>query len=155
MRNLKIMSKLYFIILLLVPSVMQAEEIVWEGKFLCDEISAKSFSVNGEISNVKMDGESLEVIVKEDSLSTRFPSLSSKTYYESVISLMHKDAQGNQILNSQFVATDGGMFGTRTVTITYQQATGYWFMISTEPFALGTDFPAVRTHFHQCKPIKS
>lgn len=155
MRNLKMLSKFYFILLLIVPSVTQAMEIVWEGELLCNEISAKSFSVNGEISNVKMDGESLEVIVDGNTMTTRFPSLSTKTNYKHVVSLMHKDANGNQILNSQFVAEHGGMFGTRTVTITYQQATGYFFMISTEPFALGTDFPAVRTHFHQCKPIKS
>jgi len=68
-----------------------------------------------------------------------------------VVSLLNQDAAGNQILNSQFVAEDGGTFGTRTITITYQQATGNIFMISTEPFALGTDYPAIRTHFHQCR----
>ena len=154
MRDFKILSKLYFVILLLLPSVLHADKISWRGKLLCDEISAKSFSVNGDISSVKMDGESLEVIVDVDKMTTRFPSLSTKTHYKNVVSLMHKDANGNQILNSQFVAEDGGMFGTKTVTITHQQATGYWFMISTEPFALGTDFPAIRTHFHQCKPKK-
>ena len=150
MRKFWMLSKLYLTILLIVPSMIHAEEILWRGKFLCDEISAKSFSVNGEISNVKMDGESLEVIVTDKSLSTRFPSLSVKTHYKSIVSLMNKDANGNQILNAQYVAENGGTFGTRTVTMTFQQSTGYWFMISTEPFALGTDFPAVRTHFHQC-----
>ena len=155
MRNLNLLFNLYLILLLTVPAITQAEEIVWEGELLCDEISAKSFSVNGEIANVKMDGESLEVIVDRDTMTTRFPSLSIKTKYKHVVTLMHNDANGNQILNSQFVAEHGGMFGTRTVTITYQSATGYFFMMSTEPFALGTDFPAIRTHFHQCKRIRS
>lgn len=150
---MKIFSRFYLILLLIVPEIMQAEEIVWEGELLCDEISAKSFSVNGEIANVKMDGESLEVIVDGDTMTSRFLSLSSKTNYKHVVTLMHNDANGNQILNSQFVAEHGGMFGTRTVTFTYQSATGYMFMISTEPFALGTDFPAIRTHFHQCKQM--
>lgn len=126
------------------------QEIKWEGDFLCEEISAKSFSVNGEIANVKMDGESLEVIVDTEKLVTRFPSLSTKTNYKHVVSLLNHDSAGNQILNSQFVAENGGTFGTRTITITYQQATGKTFMISTEPFALGADYPAIRTHFHQC-----
>ena len=155
MKNLKQLFKLYLLLLLTVPVITQAEEIVWEGELLCDEISAKSFSVNGEIANVKMDGESLEVIVDRDTMTTRFPSLSIKTKYKHVVSLMQNDANGNQILNSQFVAEHGGTFGTRTVTITYQSATGYFFMMSTEPFALGTDFPAIRTHFHQCKRIRS
>lgn len=142
----------YLLLLVLVISPLAlGQEIKWEGDFFCEEISAKSFSVNGEIANVKMDGEGLEVIVDKETLSTRFPSLSIKTTYKHVVSLLNQDAAGNQILNSQFVAEDGGTFGTRTITITYQQATGNIFMISTEPFALGTDYPAIRTHFHQCR----
>ena len=142
----------YLLLLVLVISPLAlGQEIKWKGDFFCEEISAKSFSVNGEITNVKMDGEGLEVIVDKETLSTRFPSLSIKTTYKHVVSLLNQDATGNQILNSQFVAEDGGTFGTRTITITYQKATGNTFMISTEPFALGADYPAIRTHFHQCR----
>ena len=134
-----------------ISSLALGQEIKWNGHFFCKEISAKSFSVNGEITNVKMDGEGLEVIVDTEKLITRFPSLSTKTSYKHIVSLLHHDSARNQILNSQFVAENGGVFGTRTITITYQQATGKTFMISTEPFALGTDDPAIRTHFHQCR----
>ena len=156
------MTKLFFLILSLFyifltkPSF--AESIVFEGKFFCKELSAKAFKVNGEINNVKLDGEGLDVdvIVKDGKnlLTTKFPTLSSKTKYEGVISLLNKDSNGNQILNAQFVAKDGGVFGTKTVTLTYQQATNLYFLISTEPFALGRDYPAIRTHFHQCNPRK-
>ena len=144
-------SSYLLLLILFISPLALGQEIKWEGEFFCEEISAKSFSVNGEIANVKMDGEGLEVIVDKETLSTRFPSLSVKTTYKHVVSLLNQDAAGNQILNSQFVAEDGGTFGTRTITITYQQATGNIFMISTEPFALGTDYPAIRTHFHQCR----
>ena len=144
------------------PNLLLSEPIHFRAKLMCDEISAKSFSVNGEISNVAMDGEGLiaQVEVEEKDgkrsnyLTTKFPSLGSKTRYEGVINLLNTDAKGNQILKAQFVAKNGGTFGTKTVTITFQQSTGLYFMISTEPFALGTDYPAIRTHFHQCKPIK-
>ena len=127
-----------------------SETIKFTGDFFCEEISAKSFSVNGEITNVVMDGEGLEVNVQGDFMTTKYPSFGSETRYENVVSLRHKDGNGNKIINSQFVAKHGGMFGTRTVTITYQESTGNWFMISTEPFALGEEYPAIRTHFHKC-----
>ena len=41
------------------PNLLLSEPIHFRAKLMCDEISAKSFSVNGEISNVAMDGEGL------------------------------------------------------------------------------------------------
>jgi hypothetical protein len=75
---------------------------------ICREISAKSFSVNGEIGNVKMDGEDLEVNIHGDFMTTRFLGLKSKDKFNNVVSFLHKDKNGKQILNSQFVANDGG-----------------------------------------------
>jgi len=144
------MKAILFIITLIFSFSSFGEEIKWEGELFCEELSAKAFSINNEVYNVKMDGEGLEVIVKPDFITTRYPSSSTKTRYDSVISLQHKDANGNQILNAQYVAKNGGMFGTKTVTITYQQSTDNWFMIMTEPFALGVDYPAIRTHFYKC-----
>ena len=144
------MKAILFIITLIFPFSSFSEEIKWEGELFCEELSAKAFSVNNEVSNVSMDGEGLEVIVKQDFMTTKYPSLTSKTKYNSVVSLMYKDADGNQILNAQYVAKNGGMFGTKTVTITFQQSTNNWFMIMTEPFALGTDYPAIRTNFYKC-----
>ena len=40
--------------------------ILFNGKFFCEEKSAKAFSVNGEISNVKMNGEGYEVEIKKN-----------------------------------------------------------------------------------------
>jgi len=155
----------FIISLLVIPTLTYSEAIHFAGKFVCDELSAKSFSVNNEVHNVKLDGEGLHVEMKVEGkscarsencrsyLETSFPSIGMTTEYEGVVTLMNKDRNGNQIVNAQYVATDGGIFGTKTVTITYQQSTGNWFMIQTEPFALGTDYPAIRTHFHRCTQV--
>ena len=144
------MKAILFIIIFMFSYSSYADQIVWSAKLFCEELSAKAFSVNNEIYNLKMDGEGLEVIVEHDFITTRYPSSSTKTRYDSVISLNNKDANGKYILNAQYVAKNGGMFGTKTVTIIYQQSTESLFMISSEPFALGTDYPAIRTNFHKC-----
>jgi hypothetical protein len=152
MRTLTATICLTISVLLGSAGVTLGETIELKKRFNCKEISAKSFSVHGEITNVVMDGEGLDVNVLGSFMTTKYPSLGSKTRFENVVSLRHKDRNGNEIINSQFVAKHGGMFGTKTVTITYQESTGNWFMISTEPFALGKDYPAIRTHFHKCFP---
>jgi hypothetical protein len=43
-----------------------SKKIEFNIDLICREISAKSFSVNGEIGNVKMDGKDLEVNVHGD-----------------------------------------------------------------------------------------
>ena len=43
------------------PSLSFPEKILWEGSIFCKEISAKSFYVNNEVKNVKMDGKGLNV----------------------------------------------------------------------------------------------
>lgn len=158
------MLKIFIFItsLSLLPCLAFGEAIFFRAKLMCDELSAKAFSVNREISNVALNGESIiaELKVEEkngnkkDFLLTQFPSIGITTRYEGVVSLLNKDAKGNKILNAQFVAPRGGTFGTKTVTITYQESTNLWFMIETEPFALGTDFPSIRTRFHKCTPKK-
>ena len=57
----------------------------------------------------------------------------------------------NTVINSQYVAKDGGIFGTKTVTIIYQDSINMIFLISTEPFTEGKEYPAVRTYFHNCR----
>jgi len=128
-----------------------AEKILWEGSLFCEEISAKSFYVNNEVKNVKLDGEGLNVEFDKDYLKTSYPSLSLETVYEHVVTLKTADQNNNAVVNSQYVAKHGGIFGTKTVTIILQDSIKMIFLISTEPFTEGNEYPAVRTYFHNCR----
>ena len=63
MRTLTATICLTISVLLGSAGVTLGETIELKKRFNCKEISAKSFSVHGEITNVVMDGEGLDVNV--------------------------------------------------------------------------------------------
>jgi hypothetical protein len=66
MRKLTATICLTLAVLLGSAGMSYGKKIAFNIDLICREISPKSFSVNGEIGNVKMDGKDLEVNVHGD-----------------------------------------------------------------------------------------